>query len=120
MNPATVQKPAHPQYITFFSTQEERKDSIKLNSVDRMWSFFKVLPNHSPRLDKANGVAQRMDARCTSAYLPSRRAFQTTVDYYEAALPLGMARNRFKAYFVQDDCMRGVHRALASILPRLF
>ena len=120
MHPALARTLKYHQSIVHYSPKEFRDNSINIASIDRIWDFFNVLPNHSPRLDKANAFSQRMDARCAPTYLPPRRAFQTTVDYYEAALPLCVAQKRFYHYFQKDNCMRSIQKAALSILPNLF
>ena len=120
MHPALARTLKYQQSIVHYSPKEFRDHSIKLSSIDRIWNFFNVLPNHSPRLDRANAISQRMDARCAPIYLPPRHEFQTTVDYYEAVAPLCIAQKRFYHYFQKDNCMRSIQSAARSVLPRLF
>lgn len=120
MHPALARTLKYHQSIVHYSPKEFRDNSIQLSSIDRIWDIFNVLPTHSPRLDKANAVSQRMDARCAAIYLPPRRAFQTTVDYFEAASPMIIAQKRFQQYFQKDNCMRSIQKAAQSLMPRLF
>lgn len=120
MHPALARTLKYHQSIVHYSPKEFRENSLQLASIDRIWTFFNVLPSHSPRLDKANAISLRMAARHAPFSLPKRKAYQSTVDYYEAALPLFVAHKRFQHYFKRDNCMRSIQSAAMSILPRLF
>ena len=59
MHPALARTLKYQHSIVHYSPKEFRDNSIKLASIDRIWTFFNVLPNHSPRLDRAATCAQR-------------------------------------------------------------
>jgi hypothetical protein len=115
MNPAvsSLVKTNHPLVNTSFSDDKFRT----LYEVELLWSVFNALPDHAPRLDRTRAAAKRLWSRKRSHILPPRRAFETTVDYYEAILPLYRARERFILSFHTDNYFRCVQQALKTILP---
>ena len=62
-------------------------------------------------------ATKRLWTRKREHILPPRKAFQTTVDYYESFLPLFQAQQRFIKSFHVDNYFRSVQNALRSILP---
>lgn len=90
--------------------------------VDFMWQLFHALPGDRPRLEKTHAAALRIDVRRSiQTQLPQRCHYQSTVDYYEAAMPLILARKRFLKYMKPGAFMYGVHRAIAALrLEKLF
>ena len=98
--------------------KEIRLGIRQATEIDFMWRLFNAFPNTQPRLEKTQAATSRLDSRRqTYRTLPPRRAFQSTVDYYEAVLPLALARQRFIKYLQPNTFLRGIHKALASVLP---
>jgi hypothetical protein len=97
------------------------RETQALREIDLMWCLYNAWPNTSPRLEKTKQAAERINNRRRQFdILPPREAFQSTVDYYEAAIPLCMAKSHFTMYFQPDSYYRAVQRTLSTILPRLF
>ncbi len=106
---------------TYLPVKGPVRETQALKEIDLMWSLYNAWPNTAPRLEKTKKAALRIDTRRRTAdALPLREKFQTTVDYYEAAVPLCLAKAHFIIYFQPDSYYRAVQRTLSTILPRLF
>lgn len=87
-------------------------------TVDYMWWLYHNLPRQSPRrFARVHRAAVRLMARRATSILPPHTAFASTVDYYEAILPLMRARHVFRRHFFPGDYFLSLDRALRSILP---
>jgi len=85
--------------------------------IEEVWRLFNNFPKCSPRLEKAYAATLRLKARRRNSILPVREAYTTTVDYYEAALPLFLGRVHFRAHFLPTDKLTTMAEACTRILP---
>jgi hypothetical protein len=88
-----------------------------VNEIDMIFSVYHAMPDNVPRLEKSRAATRRLYIRKRPHILPPRREFETTVDYYEAAMPLYVARSRFMNFNHVDNYFRGIQKALLSIFP---
>jgi len=108
---------------SFFSThpvggEETRVGIHQVPKIDLMWRLFNAFPGNEPRLEKTKAAAARIDFRRSyQTTLPERAKFVTTVDYYEAAIPLAIAQVRAIKSLKPSTYMRSVHQAIAAIFP---
>src|SRR4051812_20426178 len=101
---------------TYLPIKGPVRETQAIKEIDLMWSLYNAWPNTAPRLEKTKQAAQRIDNRRRNVdALPLRAAFQTTVDYYEAAIPLCLAKAHFVMYFHPDSYYRAVQRTLVTI-----
>jgi hypothetical protein len=99
------------------NTSNFEVDAISSMEVELFWALYNKWPEHFPRLERTKAATKRLWLRKRRHILPPRKAFETTVDYYEAALPLYQAKERFLKFYQIDNCFRSVQKALASIFP---
>lgn len=86
-------------------------------SVEWFYRVYKRMPKKAGRLSRSREAALRALSRRASRYLPPRRAFQTTVDYYESYLPLYAAKASFLNSSRLDNCTRSLIQVCKNILP---
>ncbi len=95
----------------FANASDPRSKKIEL-----MWHLFNAWPNNAPRLQKARSAAQRIDSRQNiRATFPTRQDFKSTAEYYDAVMPLLLARSRFITMLKPNSFLLGVHSALSRI-----
>lgn len=88
-------------------------DDPRARKIDMMWHFFHAFPNKSMRFYQSRMAAQRFETRRKmQTSLPVRQDFMTTAAYFEAVMPLVLARHRFVRMFHPNTFLQGVHRAL--------
>lgn len=90
--------------------------------AEAYWWLFQALPARKNRLQQTRAAFHRLTQRRKSSIVPPRPAFNTTVDYYEALVPLFLAQSRFNTMINQSDLsLRLLRRMSAQLLPnRLF
>lgn len=100
----------------FVSRKPNPADDPRARKIELMWRLFNAWPSHTPRLEKTKAATLRMDTRDTmSVALPLRSDFQSTADYYNAVMPLTLARNRFILLLKPSSFLLGVHGALGRM-----
>jgi hypothetical protein len=103
----------HPIVKSSFFDEKNRFSS----EIDLLFCLYHAMPDNSPRLEKSRAATHRIQIRKRTHILPPREAFETTVDFYEAAMPLLVARSRFTAFCHVDNYLRCVQKALLSVIP---
>jgi hypothetical protein len=87
------------------------------DTIEGIWRLFNRLPKSPARLERAYVATLRLMARRHDSILPLREAYTTTVDYYEAAMPLFLARARFRAHFLPHRSFLTLNRVCDRIVP---
>ncbi len=85
--------------------------------IEGIWRLFNNFPKVPSRLEKATIASMRLAALRRDSMLPPRRAYTTTVDYYEAALPLFRARALFRSHFLPSDSLTTLSGTCKGIVP---
>ncbi len=89
------------------------------NTIEWLWRMFNTLPKARPQLRNSQNAAARLLKWRTKSVLPPRRAYTSTVDYYEAFEPLYCAKNRFNAFMEPKIPMNCLAHACRTILPKI-
>lgn len=122
--PMTTGHTAPVRAACFFLTRPPQGTEVKVGigeagRIEFMWRLFNAFPPRQPRLEQTKAATDRLDfRRSIQTILPGRSAFATTVDYYEAAMPLMLAHARATRYLKPSTHLRAVNKAIASILPK--
>lgn len=92
------------------------EESPWISKVDLIWHLFHAWPTNSLRFYNSRRAAQRIDIRRDmQTYLPERNEFITTVAYFEAVMPVVLARRRFLSMFQKDNLLTGANRTFERI-----
>lgn len=86
-------------------------------TIEWLWRLFNKLPKTRPQLRNSQNATARLLHWRSKSILPPRSSYTSTVDYYEAYLPLYCARKHFNA-FAEPSGMLSVMQALQTILPK--
>ena len=127
----SVQPPNHPGNVTILRTTPiygismAKPSALPLtgvahepHTIEWLWRLLNTLPKSRPQLRNSQNATARLLKWRSKSVLPPRRAYLSTVDYYEACEPLYVARARFLS-FASPSLMRGVMCACRKILPKI-
>ena len=116
-----VQESAFYQFESIFFESKFKHPVIlslaEANTIDYMWRLFNNLPRGSVRFDHVHRATNRLLHRRAASALPPRDAYTSTVDYYEALLPLLTARHIFRRDFIPETGLASLDRAVQSLVP---
>ena len=114
--------PTGPSYGIVFSPSQAAVSPLQgvkhePQTIEWIWRLFNTLPKARPQLRNSQEAAARLLTWRSKSRLPPRRAYLSTVDYYEACIPLLTARRRVMAF--DDTPMMGVvTQACRSVVPK--